>query len=80
MGMKNNLIMVWICIFLMANCGEHQQAGGRAEGERESWSRLLIKCGTPCRALFQDSEIMTWAETKNWWRNHPRCPCLVNFF
>ena len=45
----------FICLF---------ERWGRAEGERDSWSRIPTGCGTWYRAWSQDPEIITWAKTK----------------
>lgn len=47
----------------------------------ESSSRLVAELGTPLEARSQNTEIVTWAETKSWrlkQLSHPfRCPSII---
>ena len=52
----------------------HEQGRGQREKERESSSRLPTEYGARCGghgARSQDSDIMTWAETKTEPHKHP---------
>ena len=61
---------------------EREQARGRTDGDRETWSRLPTEHRAQHGTQSQDPEIMTWAEIKSQllnWLSHEGTLLPVNF-